>query len=325
MAKRKTYADAMADVTSAIERYQQKIKEVGDDFVAESDYQRRISKLKVAQKEIAKDQERQKAEEQMAQMQAQGMMPQQGMQPSMPPPNMMPQQPAPPMMPPQGMSPQGMPPMMAEGGEFNASDYIDDPSLGSQVAQFIPDIVNYATIGSMQAPGDLPMMDYRPMQTDLSAVYNPAQAGLRDDVAASRVAASRNFMNPQQAAITNALTGSTAAASRAQLTADQLGKEFELRDMASRTAYDTREQNKQRQYMNDMTQYQFDIDKKKAKSRAIQDAVGKAYMMQTDANQRDLDRAKLDVQAQAYDQGVYQRLLQRLFNQDGTLNNPFEQ
>ena len=314
MAKRKTYADAMADVTAAIEKYRRKMRDVGDDFVAESDYQRRISKLKKVQRDLAREQERQKMEEQMAQMQemqAQGMMPQQqGMPPGMPPG-------APPMMPPQGA------PMMGYGGYLpkmeNAgytpeemAGFIPEPSPFAQAAQFLPDINTFATIQKMQAPPEMDMPEYRPMQTDMSMVYNPAKAQLREGLATGTRGMTGQFSSPQTAAAAMSKMYSDGATSRAQLTADQLAKEFELRDMASREAADIRRERQNVDYLNKQRQYQFDVDQATAKAQFGQDLGTKFGEMQQDKFERDLARTGLSIQSQAYDQGMFQRFMNLL-------------
>lgn len=314
MAKRKTYADAMADVTAAIEKYRMKMRDVEDDFVAESDYQRRISKLKKVQKDLAREQERQKMEEQMAQMQqmqAQGMMPQQqSMPPGMP-------QGAPPMMPPQGA------PMMGYGGYLpkmenagytpeDMAEFIPEPSQFAQAAQFLPDINTFATIHKMQPPPQMDMPQYRPTQTDMSMVYNPAQAQLRESLAAGTRGMTGQFSSPQAAAVAMSKMHSDAGMNRAQLTADRLAKEFELRDMASREAAETRRERQATDFANRMGQYQFGIDQDTAKAQFGQDLATKFGEMQQDKFQRDLARTGLSVSSQAFDQGVFQRFLQAL-------------
>jgi len=330
MAKKKTYADAMADVTAAIEKYRKKMRSVEDDFVTESDYQRRISKLTRVQNELAKEQERQKMQEQMAQMQqmqqmqGQGQMPGQGMPPGMPqgPAQGMPQMTPPEMMPPQAN------PMMGYGGylpKMQDAGYtpeqieglVPDPSNFSQFAQFIPDINTFATIHKMQAPPEMSMPEYRNTQTDMSMVYNPAQAGLREDLAAGKRGVESQFSNPQMTAAALSRMYGEGAGNRAQLTADQLTKEFELRDAASREASDTRRERQNVDFANRTNQYQFDVNKANAKATFGQDLGTKFSNLQQDKYERDLARTGLSIQSQAYDQGMFQRFLQAL--QDGTL------
>lgn len=309
MAKKKTYADAMADVTAAIEKYRREMRDVEDDFVAESDYQRRISKLKKVQKDLAREQERQKMEEQMAQMQqmqAQGMMPQQqGMPPGMP-------QGAPPMMPPQEapmMGYGGYRPKMKEGGYTpeEIANLIPEPSKFSQFAQFLPDVATYSTIAGMEAPPQMDMPQYRPTQTDMSMVYNPAQAQLREGMATGKVGMEGQFSSPQAATAALSKMYSSGASQRAQLTADQLAKEFELRDAASRETADIRQQRQATDFANRMRQYQFETDKSRAKAQFGQDLGTKFGEMQRDKFDRDLARTGLSVSSQAYDQGMMQR------------------
>lgn len=314
MAKKKTYADAMADVTAAIEKYRMKMRDVEDDFVAESDYQRRISKLKKVQNDLAREQERQKMEEQMAQMQqmqAQGMMPQQqGMPQGMP-------QGAPPMMPPQGapmMGYGGYRPKMNEGGYTpeELAGFIPEPSTFAQAAQFLPDINTFATIQKMQPPPEMQAPEYRPMQTDMSMVYNPAQAELREGLATGTRGMTSQFSSPQAAAAAMSKMYSEGARGKAQLTADQLAKEFELRDMASREASDIRRERQNVDYLNKQRQYQFDVDKATAKAQFGQDLGTKFSQMQQDKYERDLARTGLSIQSQAYDQGMFQRFMNLL-------------
>jgi hypothetical protein len=124
------------------------------------------------------------------------------------------------------------------------------------------------------------------------------------------------FSNPAARAAALSKMYSLGASNRAQLTADQLSKEFELRDAASREAAETRRERQNVAYGNDMAKYQFYTNKAAAKSQFFSDLGTKFSNMQQDKFNRDLARTGLSVQSQAYDQGMYNRFLESLFNKE---------